>query len=409
MKVLHVIPSVSLVRGGPSQAVLEMVRSLISEGVEASIVATDDDGVCQLEVKTDAWVTFQEVPVRFFHRFSPAVDSVKEFAFSGGLTAWLWKNIAQYDLVHIHAIFSYPSTIAMAIARQRGVPYIVRPLGQLCEWSLRQSALKKQLYLRLIESANLEGSQGLHLTSVQEQKEVKALQLSCSTFVVPHGLSFAPVLSDARSRLRNWLGLPKDETIILFLSRIHKKKGLDYLISALGELKDYPFTFVLAGSGEPAYEAEVRSLLKAKGIDDRTLLSGFVEGETKNLMLQGSDLYALTSHSENFGVAVLEALAAGLPTLVTPGVALSEEIKRHQLGYVSELSVNAIRDVLEEYLQAPEAAVAMGDRARKFTLENYTWQRNADNLIEVYRSLLKKQQLEIQSAESNHAAYSHLQ
>ena len=410
MKVLHVIPSVSPVRGGPSQAVLEMVKSLRDEGVDAFIVTTDDDGERRLEVSTDGWVHYRGVPIRFFPRFSPNINSVREFAFSGALTTWLKKNIAQYDLVHVHAVFSYPSTAAMAIARKQKIPYIVRPLGQLCEWSLQQSALKKHLYLSLIERANIEGSQGLHLTSQQEKREAAKLQLkNCSAFVVPHGLSFSPFLVNARQRLRTLLKLPADETIILFLSRIHPKKGLEYLIPALGQLKDYPFTFVLAGSGDPDYEAEVRSLLKTANIDNRTLLPGFVTGETKNLMLQGSDLYALTSHSENFGVAVLEALAVGLTTVVTPGVALAEEIKHHQLGYVSELSVNAIRGVLKACLQSPEVAVAVGDRARKFVLENYTWQKNADSLIEIYTTLLRQQRPQVQFSESDHAAYSHLQ
>lgn len=407
MKILHVIPSISPVRGGPSQAVLEMVKTLIAEGIEAAIVTTDDDGSNQLNVPIDRWVTYQDVPVRFFSRFSPNINSIREFAFSSTLTAWLRKNIRNYDLVHVHAIFSYPATAAMAIARRQGVPYIVRPLGQLCEWSLQQSALKKQVYLKLIERANLEGSQGLHLTSRPEQQEVEKLQLTCSTFVVPHGLNFALPISNARQRLREWLNLPENETIILFLSRIHPKKGLDYLISALGRLRAYPFTFVLAGSGDPDYEAEVRSLLKASEINTRTILPGFVQGETKELLLQGADLYALTSHSENFGVAVLEALAAGLPVVVTPGVALAKEIGRHQLGYVSDLNENAIFSALETCLKAPAAAIKISQRAQKFTLEKYTWQKNADNLISIYTALLKSQS-EVQSAEPNHAAYSHL-
>ena len=289
MKVLHVIPSVSPIRGGPSQAILQMVRSLIAQGVESSIVTTDDDGPNRLNVSTDDWITYQGVPVHFFPRFSPNSSGIREFAFSYALTIWLHKNIESYDLVHVHAIFSYPSTVAMAIARWRGVPYICRSLGQLCDWSLRQSPLKKQIYLKLIERTNINCSQGLHLTSEQEKKEAAKLNLACPTFVVPHGLNFAPPVSNSRHRLREKFGLPKEEKIILFLSRIHPKKGLNFLISALGQLVEYSFTFILAGSGDPVYESEVRSLLKASGIDSRTILPGFVEGETKNILLQGAD------------------------------------------------------------------------------------------------------------------------
>ena len=119
-------------------------------------------------------------------------------------------------------------------------------------------------------------------------------------------------------------------------------------------------------------------------------------------------IYALTSYSENFGVAVLEALAAGLPTVVTPGVALSDEIGRYQLGYVSQLHEDAIRDDLESCLESPEVAMTMGKRARQFVLENYTWQRNADNLIEIYTSIIENQP-KVQHAEPNYATHSDLQ
>lgn len=391
MKVLHVIPSIAPVRGGPSQAIIEMVKALVEEGVEVEIATTNDNGPTLLDVPTDGWIDYQRLTVRFFSRFSPPLYSIREFAFSSHLTQWLWQHVSDYDLIHIHAIFSYPATAAMAIARSRRVPYIVRPLGQLCEWSLQQSALKKQLYLKLIEQTNLNHSQGLHLTSEQEKREAAKLKLVCPSYVVPHGLDFSPILKNARQRLRSQFGLPEDEKIILFLSRLHSKKGLDYLTSALGRIAKYPFTFILAGSGDPAYEIEVKAMLKAAGIESRTILPGFVKGKTKDLLLQGADIYALTSHSENFGVAVLEALAAGLSTVVTPGIALSEEIERYQLGYVSELDQGAIAKALERCLNSPEASAEVGQRAQQFVLENYTWKRNADNLIKVYGDVLKEQ------------------
>jgi glycosyltransferase involved in cell wall biosynthesis len=390
MKILHVIPSIAPVRGGPSQAIIEMVKVLENQGVEAMIATTNDNGLTLLDVPTNDWLRYQGVLVRFFPRFSPSQNSVREFAFSAAFTQWLWHHVQDYDLIHIHAIFSYPSTAAMAIARRRGVPYIIRPLGQLCEWSLQQSTLKKKLYLWIIERANLNHSQGLHLTSEQEKSESAKLCLTCPSFVVPHGLNFPPVIDNARQRLRARFNLPENENIILFLSRIHPKKGLDYLISALGHLVKYPFTFILAGSGESAYEARVRSLLQESGLNARTILPGFVKGETKNLLLQGADLYALTSHSENFGVAALEALAAGLPVMVTSGVALSNEMQRYQLGYVSELNKDAITSTLESYFSNPEAAIQMGKRAQQFILENYTWKKNAENLIKTYRIVLDK-------------------
>lgn len=390
MKVLNLIPSIAPVRGGPSVVVIEMVKALIDNGIEAEIATTNDNGPSLLDVPLGQRIEYQGVPIWFFPRFSPKFGALREFAFSSQLTSWLWQVINQYDLLHVYAIFSYPSTAAMAIARLQQVPYIVSPLGLLCQWSLQQSTRKKQMYLQLIEKANLNHSQALHLTSEQEQQEVSQLSLTTPSFILPHGLFIPATIADARQRLRQYFNVPADEPIILFLSRLHPKKGLDYLIPALGKLTNYRFTFVIAGSGSPEYESEVKSLVLSHGIRTRTHMIGFVRGEVKDVLMQGADLFALTSYSENFGVAVLEAFAAGLPVLITPGVALADVVTKQRLGYVAELNVTRIAFLLQQALEHLQETKIMGDRARQLVQKKYTWSRITENLIEIYMKTLKQ-------------------
>lgn len=388
MRVLHIIASISKLRGGTSQAVLDMVHALRAQGIDAEIATTNDNGDGLLNVPLQKLIKYEDVPVYFFARFSPPIKAVSEYAFSWELTAWLLQNSSQYDLIHVHALFSFPSTIAMAIARLKKVPYIVTSHGLLCEWSLQQSTRKKQNYLKLIERDNLNCSQTLHFTSEQEQREVSHLALQTNSFVLPLGLSQPKYIPNAPLLLREQFNIPKDEPIILFLSRLHHKKGLDYLIQALSNLTHHQFTFIIAGKGDAEYENYIDSLLLSSGIRNRTILAGFVEGEPKNLLLQGSNIFALTSYSENFAVSVLEALASGLPVLVTPGVALASIVKQHQLGYVPELEVSAIASALEQYLSNPQEGKYMSDRAHKLILANYTWSRITKQLIDKYTQII---------------------
>lgn len=388
MKVLHVIASVSEMRGGTSFAVLETVKALQKKGIHAEIATTNDSGSSLLNVPLGQRVLYEETPIHFFPRFSPPVHALREFAFSHPLALWLKQNLTQYDLVHIHALFSMPCTLAMVLARRRGIPYVITPHGLLCHWSLRQSALKKKIYLKLIEQSNLNHSAGLHLNSELEQRDLTALQLKSPSVVIPHGLRVPPPCPDAALRLRTWLQLPPDEPILLFLARLHPKKGLERLIPALARIRHQRFTFIIAGSGDPGYEAELRDRLQEAGLCDRTRMVGFVKGEQKDLLLQGSDLFLLTSYSENFGMAVLEALAAGLPAIVTPGVALSKVVQQHQFGAVPELEEDAIATTILQALNQPAVMKEKGDRARQYVLKHYTWNAIATQLIDVYGGIV---------------------
>jgi len=389
MKVLHVIPSISELRGGTSSAILDMVKTQLASGITAHITTTNDNGPDILDVPLGSCTEYEGISVFFFNRFSPGIPSVREFALSWPLTRWLLQHIVDYDLIHVHALFSYASTTAMMVARLRKIPYVVTTHGLLCEWAMSQSQHKKRIYLSLIERANLNRAQALHFTSNYEQQQTSKIGLKAPQFVVPLGLTIPAPIPDARQRLREWLKVSEDETVILFMSRLHPVKGLDYLIPALAKLADYRFTFILAGSGTTTYEAELQDMLIKANIDSRTRCVGFVQGERKDILLQGADLFVQTSKMESFGIAVLEALASGTPVLVTQNVAIAEEISTYHLGYVTKLDSSLISDRLSQILEHSAEARERGNSARDFIYENYTWDHVISGLANMYRKIKK--------------------
>jgi glycosyltransferase involved in cell wall biosynthesis len=384
MKVLHVIPSIGPVRGGPSAAALAMVAALRQQGVDAELLTTDDNGPGRLEdLRVGRWSERQGVPVLAFRRWTPPVAPLREFACSPSLQRWLSAHLDDYDLLHVHALFSYPSTIAMALARRGGVPYLLRSIGQLDRWSLAQSARRKRWMLRLIERRNLEGAAAIHVTSEQESQEVEALGLRVPRLVIPLGVA-----------MPQGLPLSADRTVgepvrFLFLSRLHAKKRLEVLLEALAIVRRrHPgaaWELRIAGSGDPDYTHRCQERAQALGVADRCRWLGFLEGEAKWEELRLADWFVLPSASENFGIAVVEALASGTPVVISPEVAVAPEVAAAGAGRICPGLPGPLADALGMSLQHP--TLQQRNAARNLAGEKFSWSSLASRLAEAYTSL----------------------
>lgn len=391
MKVLHIIPSLGPNRGGPSQVIIEMVAALRKLSIDAQIVTTNDNANALLDVPLFEPIQYNQVPIRFFPKQRFPFHSLDEFLYCPQLTQWFNDNVSQYDLVHVHAIFSYVTTTAMCICQKKKVPYVIRPLGQLCRWSLKQGYLKKKIYLSLVERANLNGASGIHLTSDFEEAELEDVQLKTKRFMIPNGFNPSARIDGAEKLLRNKLNLPENTPTILFLSRLHPKKGLERLISVLSLLKDLDFVFILAGSGSDEYEKKIGQLLIEAGIDHKTKRVGFVEGELKMMLLQGANLFVLPSQSENFGVAALEALASGTPVFITPDVGLSSMVENHNIGYVVRADASEMEKQLRYCVGHLDELKQKGKKAREIVEEIYAWNKIVTDIVKMYDDILRSQ------------------
>lgn len=387
MKVLHVIPSISLNLGGPSQVVINEVKYLRQWGVDAEIVTTNDDEENTLDVPLNQRIIYQDVPVYFLPRFNPRL---KEFIFSPAITNWLWQNMQHYDLINTHYLFSFSPSCAAAIARFKHIPYIMRTIGQLTPWALEQSKLKKQIYSLLIEKNNLNHAAKIHCTAPAEAEDVKSFGIKTPTFVLPLGVNPPDKLSKAEQKIRSQYNILEHQKVILFLSRLHYKKRPDFLIDALVNLKKErdDFYLILAGSGEPDYLEYLQDKISSGNLENNVTFAGFVAGETKDLLLQGADLFVLPSFSENFGLAIAEAMAAKCPVIVTKGIQIAPQIADYEAGLMIENDQKSLIEALKNLLDSSTLRQQLGSNGLKLVQEQYSWKAIAGELAKIYQSII---------------------
>lgn len=386
MRVLHVIPSISPLRGGPSVAALEMVAAQRALGIDARLLSTDDHGMGVLpDLPSGTWVEHQGVPVWICRRWRAPQRQLRDWALAPELPGCLEDQLGSTALLHVHALFAFPSTTAMLLARRAGVPYVVSTIGQLCHWSLTQSPRRKRLMLALIERANLSGAAALHVTTAAEAQQTGELGLPVPCLEIPLGVPLPAVAALPRSRSGDqpWR--------LLFLSRLHPKKQLEQLLQALALLRAHHpgllWQLQIAGNGEPDYEAGLRRLAAQLGLELHCRWLGFVTGEAKWELLRQSDWLVLPSASENFGIAVIEALAAGTPVLISPEVALAPTVAAARAGVVCSAEPQQLAAVLAPLLLHPDPG--WGVRARALAAEQFAWPAIARRFVSAYGELAR--------------------
>ncbi|TAE60387.1 MAG: glycosyltransferase [Nostocales cyanobacterium] len=387
MKVLHIIPSISPKLGGPTQVVLNLVRSLINQGIDVEIATTNDDNGLLLDVPLSQLTEYQGLPVWFF----PRNARIKDFLPSVAFTTWLWNNIKYYDILDNHYLFSYLPSCAAVISQQQNVPYTIRTMGQLAPWALAQSKTKKKVYSYLLERRNLDKATAIHCTSHGEVEDVINFGVKTPKIALPLGVNQPELIIDAGDKVRHKYNIPNQTPIILFLSRLHYKKRPELLIETLGFLakKGYKFHLLIAGSGEDTYIRSLQEKANSVNMTQYTSFIGFVDGYEKDLVLQGSDLFILPTYSENFGIALAEAMVSGLPLITTPGVQIAPEIAAADAGIIVEGNTESLSDAIALLLDDPQKRKQMGDNGRLFAKNQYSWEIIAKQLAHVYQQLVK--------------------
>ncbi len=397
MRILQIVPSISLVYGGPSQMVRSLAAALAAEGIDVTVLTTDangDAGQPPLAVPLEQPIPTDGYQIRYF-RCSP----FRRYKFSLGLLWWLARHGRDYDLAHIHALFSPVSTAAATVARWLGLPYLLRPLGTLDPSDLQKKRQLKQLYGQWLEKPNLSGAAGVHFTSEQEAQISHRFGAQTRDVIVPLGVDLAAALPAPGQARQRW-GIAPEVPLVLFMSRLDPKKGFDLLLPALEQLatEGIDFHFVLAGANpqDPSYEGQIREQVETASWRSRATVAGFVEGEAKLALLRDADLFVLPSYYENFGIAVAEAMLAATPVAISNQVHIWPAIEAANAGWVMGCNPQqrgdptARAELVEQLrlaLANPEERAQRGRNAQKLAESQYSWPAIAQQLSQVYAQL----------------------
>jgi glycosyltransferase involved in cell wall biosynthesis len=343
MNVLHVIPSIDPRSGGPSRVIPVLGQIVVDVEGKAAVAfgysgSGKDPYAASLESEYPK-VRFFSFPFSFPSRFSR----------SAAFDAWLKKHVRDYDVLHIHSIYSFIVLDAVRIAVAAGVPYILRPHGSLDPFDLRKKRAVKYALAAPIVRWCLEHAAFVHCTSEMELKNMEKFGAVTHDRVIPLPVDGRRLQGD-RKRFRRRFGVSEDDFVFLFLSRIDYKKGLDLLIPAFSEIRKLHsgVKLVLAGTG--AYEKRVRALIDEYRFREEVIFAGFLTGQDKADALAGSDCFVLPSQNESFGVAVVEALQSGLPVLISKNVYIYEQVVRLNAGWTCEYSIESLAEAMRRIL-----------------------------------------------------------
>lgn len=341
MRILHVVPSYkpAYIYGGPVESIARLCEGLVQHGDEITVYTTTANGEEELDVIPGKEYTIDGVKVFYFKR-----ESKDPLHFSYTLLRRLYKNCRNFDAVHIHSWWNIPTMLGAAICRMRKVKVVFSPRGMLSDYILNNSNSRLKQLAHNVGGLSLLKYMTVHATSAAELEECRQIIPGWKAKLVPN-LIWLPGLN--RRKVKN------EVFTLLYLSRIHPKKGIELLMQAIAMMgKDV--CLIVAGSGNEQYVHQLKEKAAALGIAGKIKWPGWLNREEKFEALMQADLFVLTSYNENFGNVTIEALHSGTPVLLSDGVGLSKFVQENELGWITKPESTAIKNTLEKAIADDE-------------------------------------------------------
>ena len=374
---------------------------MAERGHEVTVFTTNSNLDEDLDVPTDRFVDVQGVQVRYFRRQEPLkryLPLVKYVSQSIGtlytpeMPTALRDIAPRVDLMHTHMPFVYPTLATARAAFRASVPLFYHQRGVFDPQRLKFRALKKTLYLTLIEKPILRRATTLIALTEAERESYAALNVTTPCRVIPNGIRLpAPRAADGDALVAREFGIEPQHRLVLFMGRLHPIKGADRLLQAFERIATaHPEAMlVLAGPDEFGIERDFASRAQAAGLAHRVRFPGMVMGERKSALLHRADLFCLPSDAEGFSMAILEALAHDTAVLISPRC-FFPAVAEVGAGRIEEPSVDRLEVALREMLSRPEALATMGRAGRKLVAAQYTWDSITARMLDTYEEGLAR-------------------
>ena len=383
MKILHVILTLDPQDGGVPIVAYRLASAQAALGHEVHILCYTRPGADERMS-----IEFSNVPhanLLHIHRVADLNRFEKVAAWSARKP--LKELISRTDVVHLHSVWEPLLYFASHIARKHRKPYFVLLSGMLDPWALSQKRWKKKAAIFLTHRRMFDHASSLHVLSPREEERILPLGLRAPRTLIPNGI-FLEELEPLppRDEFHGMHPELKGAPYILFLSRLHLQKGLDYLAEGFALLaRENPTIRLVIAGPDFGSQAQITRQANRLGVGDRVHFVGAVYGREKLAVLSGATCFALTSRQEGFSVAVIEALAAGLPVIISPACNFPEVVAEGA-GIVAELDARQIADALGRICGDPALRDRMSRSAYELVKARFTWQFIADRTIALYRT-----------------------
>jgi glycosyltransferase involved in cell wall biosynthesis len=371
VKVIQCVPAISNEAAGISYSVVRLCDAIVEAGVDLEMAGLD-------------WAPLASPPAYF--RPFPLGWGPARLGPSPSMRRWLRDQVenAQVDVLHAHAMWQFNTLYPGAAVRGTDVPLVTAPRGMWSQWAMASGSRAKKVFWPLLQRPAVARTACFHATSEAEYEDIRRLGFEQPVALIPNGIDLPELQEREESDVRT----------LLFLSRIHRVKGLEMLLEAWSNvhLRHPEWRLVIAGSddgyyGTSGYLDEIKALTESLRVS-RVEFVGEVRGTEKQRLYQDADLFVLPSHSENFGMVVAEALAAGTPAVVSRGAPWSQ-LEDEAAGWWVEIGTDPLTAALDEALATPrEELEAMGKRGRAWMQRDFSWAELGRRTIQTYRWLL---------------------